>query len=80
MLSKDQSIEWLRRRTEGYRSGENGARNLVEELGHDGKLGQGFEPVDRLEAMDIGDGNKPRPTYVNAGLPQDQKDEVRSLV
>jgi hypothetical protein len=30
--------------------------------------------------MDIGDGNKPRPTYVNAGLPQDQKDEVRSLV
>jgi hypothetical protein len=45
----------------------------------DGKLGQGFSSVDRLEEMDIGDETMLRPTYVNAGLTEEQKNKVRLL-
>ena len=36
--------------------------------GIDGKLGHGFMSADELEEVDIGSGNRPRPTYVSAKL------------
>jgi hypothetical protein len=68
MLSKEKSLEWLRRRTKEYHSCKNGTSDLVDELEQEGKLGQGFSSLDRLEEVDIGDGSTPRSTYVNANL------------
>jgi hypothetical protein len=36
--------------------------------GTDGKLGRGFMSADKLEEIDIGDGEKPRPTFISANL------------
>jgi hypothetical protein len=36
--------------------------------GTDGKLGRGFMSADKLEEIDIGDGDKPRPTFTSANL------------
>jgi hypothetical protein len=36
--------------------------------GTDGKLGRGFMSADKLEEIDIGDGDKPRPTFISANL------------
>jgi hypothetical protein len=36
--------------------------------GTDGKLGHGFMSVDKLEEIDIGDGDNPRPTFIRANL------------
>jgi hypothetical protein len=36
--------------------------------GTDGKLGHGFMSADKLEEIDIGDGDKPRPTFIGANL------------
>jgi hypothetical protein len=36
--------------------------------GTDGKLGRGFMSVDKLEEIDIEDGDKPRPTFISANL------------
>jgi hypothetical protein len=36
--------------------------------GTDGKLGRGFMSADKLEEIDIGDGDKPRPTFVHADM------------
>jgi hypothetical protein len=36
--------------------------------GTDGKLGCGFMSADKLEEIDIGDGDKPRPTFISANL------------
>jgi hypothetical protein len=36
--------------------------------GTDGKLGPGFMSADKLEEIDIGDGDKPRPTFISAKL------------
>jgi hypothetical protein len=55
MLDKGNSLEWLHQRTEEYRSGKNDVHDLVEDLEHEGKLGQGFSLMDCLEEMDIGD-------------------------
>ena len=40
------------------------------ELAHDqeGKLGYGFLSADELEEIDIGDGDKPRPTFISRKL------------
>jgi hypothetical protein len=34
-------------------------------LANDGKLGYGFKSADELEEVDIGPGDKPRPTFIN---------------
>jgi hypothetical protein len=80
MTSKKENLEWLRRCTEEYRSSRHDASYVVEDLEGEGKLGQGFTAVDQLEEVDIGDGTKPKPTYVSANLPKEQKEEVWSLV
>jgi hypothetical protein len=36
--------------------------------GTDGKLGHGFMSADKLEKIDIGDGDKLRPTFIIANL------------
>jgi hypothetical protein len=36
--------------------------------GTDGKLGRGFMSANKLEEIDIGDGDKPRPTFIRANL------------
>jgi hypothetical protein len=36
--------------------------------GTDGKLGRGFMSADKLEEVDIGNGEKPRPTFISANL------------
>jgi hypothetical protein len=41
--------------------------------GTDGKLGHGFTSVDELEQVDIGLGDRLRPTYVSAKLDPEYK-------
>jgi hypothetical protein len=36
--------------------------------GTDGKLGRGFMSADKLEEINIGDGDKLRPTFISANL------------
>jgi hypothetical protein len=36
--------------------------------GTDGKLGRGFMSADNLEEVDIGNGDKPRPTFISTNL------------
>ena len=37
-------------------------------LEEDGKLGHGFTSANKLERIDLGDGSKPRPTFISAKL------------
>jgi hypothetical protein len=41
--------------------------------GTDGKLGCVFMSADKLEEIDIGDGEKPRPTFISATWIQDSE-------
>jgi hypothetical protein len=80
MTTKEKDLEWLRHQTEEYHSGKSDICGVVEDLEEDGKLGHGFSSVDRLEEIYIGDGMIPWLTYVNAGLPKGQKDQVCCLL
>jgi hypothetical protein len=68
MMTRERELEWLHHRSEEYRLGKNDISGLIEELEDEGKLGQGFSSVDRLEEVDIRDGTTPRPTFINANL------------
>ena len=48
--------------------------------GTDGKLGHGFTSADELEEVDIGSGDRPRPTYVSAKLDPKYKRELVGLL
>ena len=48
--------------------------------GTDGKLGHGFTSTDELEEVDIGSGDRPRPTYVSAKLDPKYKRELVDLL
>jgi hypothetical protein len=48
--------------------------------GNKGKLGHGFMSADKLEEVDIGDGDKPRPTYISASLDQEFRVKLISLL
>jgi hypothetical protein len=52
--------------------------NLVD--GIDGKLGRGFKSADKLEEIDIGDGDKPRPTFISANLELSFREELIKLL
>ena len=43
------------------------------------KLGHGFTSADELEKIDLGDGRKPRPTYISAKLEAYYKKELIAL-
>jgi hypothetical protein len=79
MTTKTKVLEWLRHRTEVYRSEMNG-NGVVEDMGGGGKLGQGFTAMDKLKEVDIGSGSTPRPTYLNTNMPQAQKEKVCCLL
>jgi hypothetical protein len=48
--------------------------------GTDGKLGRGFMSPDKLEEIDIGDGDKPRPTFISTNLDSDFREELIKLL
>ena len=46
----------------------------------DGKMGYGFVSADELEEVDIGDGDRPRPTYVSKKLCKEIRDKMVALL
>jgi hypothetical protein len=48
--------------------------------GTNGKLGRGFMSADKLEEVDIGNGDKPRPTFISADLQPDFRGELIKLL
>ena len=48
--------------------------------GTDGKLGHGFTSAGELEEIDIGPGDRPRPTYISAKLNPEYKRESIDLL
>jgi hypothetical protein len=48
--------------------------------GTDGKLGRGFMSADKLEDIDIRDGDKPRPTFISANLEPSFREELIKLL
>jgi hypothetical protein len=48
--------------------------------GTDGKLGRGFMSADKLEEVDIGDGDKPRPAFISANLDSSFRKELIKLL
>ena len=48
--------------------------------GTDGKLGHSFTSADELEEVDIGPGDRPRPTYISAKLDPEYKRELIDLL
>jgi hypothetical protein len=52
--------------------------NPVDET--DGKLGRGFLSANKLEEVDIGNGDKPRPTFISANLESDFREELIKLL
>ena len=53
---------------------------MDEFLEEEGKLGQGFTSADLLEEIDIGDGDRPRPTFISANLDPKYKQKLKSLL
>jgi hypothetical protein len=48
--------------------------------GTNGNLGRGFMSADKLEDIDIGDGDKPRPTFICANLDSSFRKELIKLL
>ena len=48
--------------------------------GTDSKLGYGFTSAVELEEIDIGPGDRPRPTYISAKLDPEYKQELIDLL
>jgi hypothetical protein len=80
MLSKEESLKWLQRRTDEYHSNENDIGGLVEDFDDMGKLGSGFVSSDKLEEVDIGNGVVKQPTYLNVNLIEAQKGKILELL
>jgi hypothetical protein len=76
MSTTARELEWLHHRTKSYRPGKDGASGVIKDLENEGKLGQGFSSVDKLDEVDMGDGSTHRPMYISANLPKDQKEQV----
>ena len=75
-MNKEDSIKWLQKRTEEYRSGKNDMHETIEDFDDMEKLGHGFSSADPLEEIDIGDGNVPKPTFINANMEAGQRSKV----
>jgi hypothetical protein len=48
--------------------------------GTDGKLGCGFMSADKLKEIDIGNGDKPRPTFISANLESGFREELIKML
>jgi hypothetical protein len=64
----EKNLEWLQHRVEQCRSKMNDMAEAIEDFDDMDKLGLGFTFADPLEEVDIGDGFRPRPTFVNKNL------------
>ena len=53
---------------------------MDEFIQEEGKLGQGFTSADALEEIDIGDGDRPRPTFISANLDPEYRQELIKLI
>jgi hypothetical protein len=53
---------------------------MDEFLEGEGKLGHGFTSADALEEVDIGDGDRPRPTFISAKLDPEYKQGMVKLL
>ena len=53
---------------------------MDEFIDDEGKLGHGFTSADALEEIDLGVGDRPRPTYVSAKLNPEYKQELIKLL
>ena len=49
-------------------TGDDGLPASIVDFTGDGKLGYGFTSADELEEVDIGLGDKPRPTFISKKL------------
>jgi hypothetical protein len=53
---------------------------ICNDLADDGKLGYGFTLVDELEEVDIGPGDKPRPTFISKKLDPSLREPMIALL
>jgi hypothetical protein len=79
-MNTQKNVEWLRHRTEQYRSTTNDMCEAIEDFDEVEKLGQDFLSVDPLEEIDIRDGITPRPTFVNKNMSLEHKDAIIKLL
>nr|AAX96785.1 retrotransposon protein, putative, unclassified [Oryza sativa Japonica Group]ABA92547.1 retrotransposon protein, putative, unclassified [Oryza sativa Japonica Group] len=77
---QEANLEWLQKRVQEYRSTKNDIGETIEDFDEVEKLGQGFTSADPLKEVDIGDGTKPRPTFVNKYMRADYKVKVIELL
>jgi hypothetical protein len=80
MSEKSEDLEWLCRWTEDYRSSNDDAVGVVDDLDEMGKLRRGFSSMDNLEEVDLGDGVVRRPTYISVDLTPERKKEMCQLL
>jgi len=52
----------------------------MDRFADDGKLGQGFTSADDLVEVDIGNGDRPRPTFISAKLDSECKQQLTDLL
>jgi len=52
----------------------------MDRFADDGKLGQGFTSADDLVEVDIGNGDRPRPTFISAKLDFECKQRLTDLL
>jgi hypothetical protein len=76
----DDSAPETRGSTVAQRSSNSSVGDIIEKFTDLDKLGQGFTSVDPLEEIDVGDGETPRPTFVNKTLETDPRDEMIGLL
>nr|ABA98000.2 retrotransposon protein, putative, unclassified [Oryza sativa Japonica Group] len=77
---QETNLEWLQKRVQEYRSTKNDIGETIEDFDEVEKLGQGFISADPLEEVDIGDGTKPRLTFVNKNMRVDYKVKIIELL
>jgi hypothetical protein len=54
--------------------------SICSDLTDDGKLGYGFLSADELEEIDIGPGDKPRPTFISKKLDSSLREPIIALL
>jgi hypothetical protein len=54
--------------------------SICSNLADDGKLGYGFTSADELEEVDIGTGDKPRPTFISKNLDPSLREPMTALL
>jgi len=52
----------------------------MDRFADDGKLGQGFTSAKNLVEVDIGSGDRPRPTFISAKLDSERKQQLTNLL